>query len=198
MGMVEDLRVMGKRKTLVELGAEYGVNRVTVSRWKKEGINVWDPQAVKAHREGKKKLSLAKVGEIYGLSERGVQRARAKGIDVHDHAQMSIYLAEKQPGTAEEVGGDLNDARKRKIDLECQRLELQIRREEGELIEMEAVNDALLRIGLAVRMAHSKAMDELAPMLEGLSAAKIKAKLIPYFEGLDRELSEGDWIDGED
>jgi len=146
----------------------------------------------------RKRPTRDQLAEQYGISVPSVDRAKKAGVDVYDMEAMLEYLQNRQrPGKPDNspTGQDLNTARTKLVNLQCEKLKIAIQKDRGELLDKVTVDDAMYRLGLLNRMAWDKLPDELPPMLEGLTAAKMKSKLMPFARLKQKEFHEGQGLE---
>ena len=89
-----------------------------------------------------------------------------------------------------ELPEGIRTRKERKIDLECQKIEHQLEVQKGKyMLKSDAVEAASVA-ALASKTAWEGLEDEIPPMLEGLTAAKMKVKLRDYGRMKSNELAE--------
>lgn len=143
MGRRKDNPRAGPGVSKKALAESYGVSTVTLHRWEKMGVDIRDPDAVKAHRQARRR---------HGTDRKPGRPAR--------------------PRTEEEeaLGESLEQVRLRKLKAEAEKVELGNQVKRGELIEIAQVRDDLLRIGATVKATMMRFESDLPPALEGLTA----------------------------
>jgi hypothetical protein len=82
------------------------------------------------------------------------------------------------------------EARLRKLQAEASLRELELSRLRGEVISYREVEEAVMRIGAAVRGATMRMEADLPPMLEGLSASKMQFVIRQVVDQVLGELSD--------
>ena len=92
-------------------------------------------------RPRKGAVSFATIAEHFGVSSQAVGRWSRNGCPLESIEAVKAWRVAQQQRTA-----DLTEAKVRKLQLECQRLETLIEREHGELIEKAEVDQAGQRL----------------------------------------------------
>ena len=139
-----------------------------------------------------KKLTRDELAGMYGVSRSTLQLAIKAGVDPYDATAVTTYFRNRdKPGKPVDEATDLSEGKLRKINLDCELLQIRIDRERGVLIERDTHESIMLKLGLHSRTAWDRMPDELPPQLEGLTAAQMKAKLLDYKHARQVDLSEG-------
>ena len=131
----------------------YRVTEATVSRWKRDGVDMHDPQAVKKHIS-----SLLVKPPAY----------RASALDPQSYDQ----------------------ARTRKMALQCIQLERQIDREDGDWTHNDVIREDTLAASGVLKAGMLKLEAELPPVLAGLNEADMQKEMRPRLDSLLREFVE--------
>ncbi len=114
-------------------------------------------------------VSLSAISIETGIARESLRKWKAEGIDIGDRKALLERAAQRKISTA----GDIGELKREKIRLECQKLRAAIEREEGRVIEIAIVHEALVRIAANVRSILLGWRGTLPGMLEGLDASAI-------------------------
>ena len=136
-----------------DLCSIYRVTEATISRWKRDGVDMHDPQAVKKHI-----ASLLVKPPAY----------RASALDPQSCDQ----------------------ARTRKMALQCVQLERQIDREDGDWTHNDVIKEDTLAAATVLKTGMLKLEAELPPVLAGLNEADMQTAMRPRLDALLREFVE--------
>ena len=141
-----------------------------------------------------KSPTIKQIGELHGISPSSVSRAKAAGIDVGDPDAMMHYLRNRKHAGATAGPGakELNQARKRKIDLECQRLQFEMEIRKGEFVEVEQIKGEAIACGFLTREVLTRWMrSDLPPRLSGLETGGIAKELDQALYDTLHEMADG-------
>lgn len=123
-----------------------------------------------------KKLTMTARARALGIHPRTLKAWQAAGAPIFDPQKLIEWR------TARELGrrpGDpeLRSLEKRKIALQCKRLEFQLEAEKGTYISLaEAEREVTLMCNNVKNLLRAKFENELPPMLEGLTTAEIQIR----------------------
>lgn len=177
------------RETAKRLTGEMGfpVSKRMVEEWKKKGYPLKDPKALERRLRNQEALP------------RGMPKKKAKPKpeastppETPTEGRIEETRVERELGKLHAdllAAEDYETARTIKIKIEGVKKVLEELREAGRyVLKSETYKDAS-RAALAVRGELEKLEDGLPPLLEGLSALQMKAKIRDYSRGLMLELS---------
>ncbi len=132
------------------------------------------------------KVNLSELSRLHGVSRETLRAWRDSGVDLTNSKAIAEKLASMRDTTSETI----TSARLKKLNLESDRLRLQVDSERGKLVDAGLVYSDARSIGSQVRQRLTKAAtNDLPPLLAGRSASEIKTLLAKYFRDLCVELS---------
>lgn len=143
-------------------------------------------------------VTLTEIAQVFGKSRDTV---RAQLVSLHPVAKRgkeNVYslpavqavmdrIRSKGDATTDEGKEDLE---RKKLDLQCQRLQIDIDERLSKLMPIDEVRHHFATHTSAVRSHILKQGGELAPILQGLSVAKTEKKINDYGEQMLKKLRE--------
>ena len=150
-----------KKKTHEELAKDYNVSRVTVSRWRELGIDIYDPKAVAAHAR----------------KDTGLQQGELFPITGTLHEQLAAVQT-------------LKDAQFVKTKIEAKKHLHLLEVAQGDYIEKSEVKEAMVRILSILKAGMQKLESDLPNKLYGLGAADIQKEIRLATNNLLTQFSE--------
>ena len=123
---------------------------------------------------------------IRHLSKTLVPIGKRGKASLYDHTQIDALL--KKTVSTSRKSEDTKSLEERKLDLQCQKLQIEIDEKLGKLIPSDEVRRFIATHTSAVTGHLRRQPGELAPLLEGLSVARIEKKLITSGEELIAKL----------
>lgn len=135
----------------------------------------------------------AQYAADYGVTQRTITNWRKKGWPLDDPAKTNQLIQLNEPGDADQEISEamsLADARKKKLLLECERLQIKRDTERGELMLIADARDEVVKVSAAFNGAIDMLEGELPGLLEGLTATQIRNKLKPYAKQLRKLLHD--------
>jgi hypothetical protein len=129
---------------------------------------------------------MSALAETTGVPYQTLSRWKREGTDIFSPPA----LAERMERTKQAPAESITSARLKKLNLESDRLRLQVDSERGKLVDAGLVYSDARSIGSQVRQRLTKAAsNDLPPLLAGRSASEVKVLLTKYFRDLCAELS---------
>ena len=122
------------------------------------------------------KPNISKIAREHGISRQTVIRWRdVEGLDLGD----AVAVAARAGHVSGKASADceLKVQRLRKITAEADRITMENRLRSGQLLDAGEVKESIIRCFSAARGEFLKMPSDMAPQLEGLSAAKINELL---------------------
>lgn len=144
-----------KKPTQQELAERYGVSRKTISKWKSEGVDIYNKEAVAKHTANKQK-------KPPNLTEEIKESLTELNLD----------------------GATLDEVRKESIIRDVRLKDIKIKAEEGSYLPIEEMIEATIKIGTNLKAQLMRLANELPMALTGRDANEIQKKLKAAFEGL--------------
>jgi phage terminase Nu1 subunit (DNA packaging protein) len=150
------------------------------------------------------KLCNITTRRVEQLAKDGIMVKRERGL--YDlWGSVASYIRFLQEASTNQWGSDspdLNEVRKKKMELECKRIEFALDVEKGKYVRRVDVIEEGFRVGTVLKQVMMRLENDLPPMLEGLKAAKMKPKLRDYSRNelveLEGALGEAVKEEGED
>ena len=169
-----------------ERADQIGIARSKLQKWKADGVDIFDDDAVRD-----KIASLQKLPP--NLNDQFIPRISAPDIDP---AELDIEAIIKSLGEAD----DKNTAQTIKLKIDGLFNAYKLREAAGKYVSRSTVEEALIRIGAAVKAAIMRMEADLPPMLDGMEPASmqtvIKGKVDEVLLTLSEETSKI-WTDNE-
>ncbi len=136
-------------------------------------------------RKTKYRSSQAEYAAQYHVDARTVRRWMAKGYPLDDPQKMASALgAQKNVPESFRDCTDIQEAKLKKVILECERLHLRNQREAGELVPRDQVREDGLRIGSVLTAELAALLNDMPSVLAGLSPVAVREKLHQRIEKL--------------
>jgi transposase-like protein len=131
-------------------------------------------------------INLSAIAREFNVSRETLRSWKNQGVDLTNPAAVADKLRSmKSAPTA-----SLSEARLQKLNLESERLRLQVDEQRGKLVSADIIYQDARSIGSQVRQRLDKAAsNDLPPLLAGRNAAEIKVLLTKYFRDLCTELA---------
>lgn len=192
--------------TIAQLAERYGLTSRTLSRYRKEGVDIHDPHAVAVHasQKGRSRDTMTapvmahladepaeqpkkKCGAPKGI-QRGLKAAEKLGKTV------GAVLDKNHPGNVEarrrQAEAELKERQAEKEAFAVRKEELLVARLEASLIPIETVREIAVQVVAAAKAVGMRMLGDLPPRIEGMPAAKIQKEMAAEFRKMWVELSE--------
>lgn len=128
---------------------------------------------------------------IYRVSERTIKRWWAKGYPLDNReATLALIGGQKHAPEAVKKAAPSTSSKDRKLELECQKLELDIAIRRGEHTPNEQIRADMARIATATRSELMRLNNDLPGVLAGKGEAEIKKDLTEKFDKVLANLSD--------
>lgn len=141
------------------------------------------------------KETIQQQADKYGISKSSVSRARRSGIDTSDAEAMLQHLANRKHGGGREAGpgsSALVEWRRRKLELECQRIQLSLDIEAGKYVLADDVRSSELAAGFFTREVATRWFhNDLPPRLGGRDTIEVSKILRDVCWEFCTELANG-------
>ena len=131
--------------------------------------------------------SLRSLAAEYGVAVPALVAWRDAGCDIKDRAAVAEFRKQQTGEDFSNEPENITEARRIKVMEETRLLRLKIQVEEGKLVPIEQVEEAGVRIGVVCKQGLLRLENDLPPMLEGLSAARMKKVLRGTLRNMLRE-----------
>ena len=148
--------------------------------------NILPPMPVKTSRARRKTAApsppappnISALSRKHGVSRETIRKLRTDGIDLSDTAALTAALAVSKAVTTED-GADrsLASIKRRKLELECERIEAAIRRESVGYIRTERCSDILRAFAAVTKALLNGIAGNLPGTLEGATPAQVHKAL---------------------
>ena len=136
-----------------------------------------------------KKTQAAYASE-YGVSIRTIKRWQAKGYPLDDPAKLGELLGQQKSAPEGLLEGGPKNLKDRKLLVECQRSELRLGIERGEVTPNIKIREDLTRIATATRAELMRLENDLPGTLAGLDSAAIQIKIREALDIVFRNLAD--------
>lgn len=171
-----------KKQTAQDRANQIGVTVQTLHNWRRCGVNVWSDDEVKSR--------LAKIRQLpQGLKPEFMPTAPAATPTITldaDPTQVDIESIIAQIGAAT----DKHSAQTVKTQIDALVNAYKLREAAGKYVSKTTVEEALIRIGAAVKAACLRLEADLPPMLEGASPAQMQNVIRQKVDEVMTSLSE--------
>lgn len=149
--------------TITARAQQIGVQRQTLINWRKLGVDIFDDDQVREH--------LKKTHNGKNLKPEWVPRTEVPDSpDDIDPTSIDIESIIRQLASV----GDKHEATTRKIQIDGLLNAYKLREAAGKYVSRSMVEEALIRIGSAVKAAVMRMEADLPPMLEGMEPASMQ------------------------
>jgi transcriptional regulator with XRE-family HTH domain len=172
-----------KKQTRNQRSAEIGISIQTLSNWERAGVNVWDDADVRT------KISRCRIlPKTLKPEWKPVPSAPLPSDPVESSDHTERLISELAHCT------DKNEAQRIKTQIDGLVNAYKLREAAGSYVSRSMVEEAMLRIGAAVKAAIMRMEADLPPMLEGMAPAGmqkvIKSKVDETMAMLNSEASK--------
>ena len=128
-------------------------------------------------------VTLTEVAQVWGKSRDTVRAQMVSISPIGKRGKENVFSLPAVRAVMEKVqprgekGSEKEALEKKKLDLQCQRLQIDIDEREGRLLPVDEVRRHFSTYTSAVRTHLLKRSGELAPLLQGLSVARMEKKI---------------------
>lgn len=119
------------------------------------------------------KETIAQLAKRYGITARHLARLKKAGVDIHD--ERAVYDFRNQHGRPDSVDYAAERAAKTRAERQLVEHKLDVLRRNH--VPVSEVREDLLRIGSAIKAQMLRLEVDLPPVLEGLTAAQMQARI---------------------
>lgn len=131
-------------------------------------------------------VSQSEVARAWGVSRQMVHKWVKEGMPLTSLVDAQAWRSKRLAahGTGNQAPGTLNDARERKLALECEMLELRLAVERTEYLPAASVEEAMTAAGSVFTSGLAALTNDLPGVLAGLDERAIQSVLVEQFARL--------------